>query len=88
MCVAIRIDPHAAARAEERGATEEEIQAVIETGTPMPARRGRKAKAKVFPFGAARLGKAYEQKRVEVVYATEEDDIIVVTVYVFYGKWE
>jgi hypothetical protein len=29
-----------------------------------------------------------EQKRVEVIYALEEETILTVTVYVFYGKWE
>ena len=84
----IRIDPHAAARAEERGASTEEIQATIETGASIPAGRGRTGRAKVFPFGKKWLGRPYDQKRVEAVYATEGDDIIVVTVYVFYGKWE
>ena len=88
MHVPIRIDPHAAGRAEERGAGSEEIRATIETGTPIPTGRGRKGRAKVFPFGKKWLGRPYDQKRVEVVYATEGDDIIVVTVYVFYGKWE
>jgi hypothetical protein len=35
-----------------------------------------------------RLGKFYEQKKVEVFYIIEKDTIITVTVYVFYGKWE
>jgi hypothetical protein len=86
--MAIRIDAHAAQRAEERGAGEGEIRAVLETGVSVPARQGRTAKARVFPFGKTRLGRRYDQKRVEVVYTTEEDDIIVVTVYVFYGRWE
>jgi hypothetical protein len=35
-----------------------------------------------------RHGRYYEQKKVEVFYAVEEDLIITVTAYVFYGNWE
>jgi len=45
-------------------------------------------KAKVYEFRQTRLGKYYEQKRVEVFYTIEGDRIVTVTVYVFYGKWE
>lgn len=33
-------------------------------------------------------GRSYDQKKVEVFYAEEGNDIIIITVYVFYGKWE
>lgn len=33
------------------------------------------------------FGNGYEQKRVEVFYTMEDDTIVTVTVYVFYGKW-
>ncbi|MDI6792295.1 MAG: DUF4258 domain-containing protein [bacterium] len=82
----IQIDPHTLERAEERGTNEEEIKDVIETGFPTFAKYGRIGKAKVYRFGQKRHGKYYEQKRVEVIYI-EEDKIITVTVYVFYGKW-
>jgi len=45
-------------------------------------------KAKVFEFQQERMGKFYEQKRVEVIYTIEANTIVTVTVYVFYGKWE
>ena len=45
-------------------------------------------KAKVYDFGQEWNGKCYEQKRVEVIYAVEEDVLVTVTVYAFYGKWE
>ena len=35
-----------------------------------------------------RAKKFYEQKRVEVIYTVEGENIITVTVYVFYGKCE
>lgn len=84
----IKIDPHTLERAEERGTHAGEIRDVICTGSPIPARRGRKAKASIFKFQDRWRGRYYEEKRVEVVYTVESDIIITVTVYVFYGKWE
>ena len=84
----IRIDPHTAARATERGTGEVEIKDVIETGNPLPTRPGRLRKAKVFAFDRERLGKTYPQKRVEVVYVMEQDVAVTVTVYVFFGEWK
>ena len=84
----IQIDPHTLERAQERGATEDEIKDVINTGLRIPAKYGRLGKAKIYPFKQTRLAKYYEEKRVEVFYITEGDAIITVTVYVFYGKWE
>jgi mannose-6-phosphate isomerase-like protein (cupin superfamily) len=84
----IQIDPHTLERSEERGATEEEIKDVIETGLAIPAKYARKGKAKVYEFNKKRFGMHYEQKRVEVFYVMEGDLAVTVTVYVFYGKWE
>lgn len=84
----IQIDLHTLERAEERGATEEEIKDVILTGLSIPAKYGKIGRAKVYEFKQNRLNKYYEQKRVEVFYTIEGDKIITVTVYVFYGKWE
>lgn len=84
----IQIDPHTLERAEERGTNEEEIQDVINTGFPVPAKYGRMGRAKIYDFRQNRHGTYYEQKRVEVFFTTEKDAAITVTVYVFYGKWE
>jgi len=84
----IVVEPHTLKRAEERGTNRQEIQTVLEHGTEIPARGNRKAKAKVFTFKKERLGKYYEEKRVEVIYVEEENTIITVTVYVFYGEWK
>ena len=84
----IRIDPHTLERAEERGTNAEEIREVIRTGSAIPAKRGRKAKARTFQFQERWGNRYYEEKRVEVVYTVENDLIITVTVYVFYGRWE
>lgn len=84
----IQIDSHTLGRAEERGASEQEIRDVIETGAPVSAKRGRLGKAKVYEFGQMRHNRQYDQKRIEVFYVAEGDKAITVTVYVFYGKWE
>jgi hypothetical protein len=84
----IQIEPHTLQRAEERGTNIEEIQIVLEHGAEIPARGNRKAKAKVFTFKKERLGKYYEEKRVEVIYVEEGELIVTVTVYVFYGEWK
>jgi len=85
--VKIYIDHHTLERAEERGTDEEEIRDVIETGFPIEAKYGRLGKAKVYEFGRKRHGKYYEQKRVEVIYIKEGEEIRTITGYVFYGKW-
>lgn len=84
----LQIAPHTLERAEDRGTTEDEIRDVIENGKLTPAKRNRLMKAKVYPYGRRRLGKYYKQKRVEVIYTVEEDTIVTVTVYVFFGAWE
>jgi len=84
----IQIDPHTLERAEERGTNETEIKDVINSGIPIPAKQGRLGKAKVYAFKQKRHDKYYEQKRVEVIYTIEQETIVTVTVYVFYGKWE
>jgi len=84
----IKIEPHTLQRAEERGVNIEEIQIVLEHGIEIPARGNRKAKAKVFSFKKERLGKYYEEKRVEVIYIEEGSFITTVIVYVFYGEWK
>lgn len=84
----IQIDSHTLERAEERGASEEEIKDVIQTGFSITAKYGRIGKAKIYEFKQNRHNKYYEQKRVEVFYTIERDRMVTVTVYVFYGKWE
>jgi len=84
----IQIDPHTLERAEERGTSGEEIEDVIITGFPVPAKYDRMGRAKVYDFNQERHGRYYEQKRVEVFYTIERDTIITATVYVFYGRWE
>jgi len=84
----IVIESHTLLRAEERGATEAEIQDVLQSGVSIPAKYGKMGKGKIYAFNDTRHGKFYKQKRVEVFYLVEDGDLITVTVYVFFGTWE
>ena len=84
----IRIDPHTLERARQRGASKHEIEDTLRTGISFSAKHGRLGRAKVYDFGEMWLGKYYEQKRIQVIYTEEDDLLVTVTVYVFYGKWE
>ncbi len=84
----IQIDPHTLLRAQERGTNREEILQVLKTGQDIPVKYGKLGKYKIFDFKKQRNKKYYEQKRVELIYLIEDNKIITVTVFVFYGKWE
>ena len=66
----------------------EEISDVVATGFSLPAKYGRSCKGKLYDFKASRLGRFYEQKRVEVIYTVLGNVATTVTVYVFFGTWE
>ncbi len=83
----IQIEPHTLQRAIERGASENEITDTLTNGVNILSRSGRLGKSKVFAFEAVRNGKYYDEKKLEVYYVIEQQIIITVTVYVFYGKF-
>ncbi len=84
----IRIEPHTLIRANERGASEDEIKQVLNVGSEIPASKNRLAKTMVFNFNLFWNNKFYEQKKIDVIYTIDNNLIVTVTVYVFYGKWE
>jgi hypothetical protein len=84
----VKFSHHALLRAEERGSTREEIEDVLTSGDPVPAKHGRACMRKLFRVDELRQGKRYSQKTVEVYHVVEGDVIVVVTVYVFFGGWE
>lgn len=53
-------------------------------GERVPARQGRAAYRKNFPFRAEWKGRYYETKQVMPIVAEEDDTLVVVTVYVFF----
>jgi len=82
-----RLIEHAKERATERGAKEDEIQTVLSTGSEVQVKKGRKGKEMVFEYGKEWLGKSYPQKKVRAIYVEENEEIVVITVKVFYGQW-
>jgi hypothetical protein len=83
----IKFVEHAKERMKERGTSEEEVKTVLLLGTEISAKKGRKAKEMVFEYEKEWLGRIYPQKKVVVIYIEEDDEIVVITVKVFYGKW-
>ena len=84
----IKFIEHARERLVERGASEAEIEKVLLSGSDISAKKSRKAKEMTFEYGEYWLGKRYSQKKVVVIYVEESDEIIVITVKVFYGQWK
>ncbi|MBM3119214.1 MAG: DUF4258 domain-containing protein [Chloroflexi bacterium] len=83
----IKLTEHARERADERGATEDEIRLVLTTGEETKLKKGRKSKEMIFDYNRDWLGKSYPQKKVKAVYTEEDDQVIVITVKVYFGKW-
>ena len=61
--------------------------AVLERGQAVAAQGSRRARELVFSHGREWAGRFYDQKKVKVVYIEEEDEIVVVTVLAYYGRW-
>ncbi len=84
----VRLSTHARDRAEQRGATEEDVVAAVSEGQWGPADRGRLEAEKAFPYDAEWNGKRYKIKRVRPIFVEEDETIVVVTVYVYYHDEE
>lgn len=80
----IRFSKHARLQMEERGVEEEEVREAVRTGEKLPAKYGRKKFRKNFGFDRQWGNKFYKTKQVVPVTIEEKDEIIVVTVLVFY----
>ncbi|MFB2969867.1 hypothetical protein ACE1CD_12905 [Aerosakkonema sp. BLCC-F183] len=78
--MSVRLHPHAQTRLLERGATEEEVIATVESGTPFAAQFGRSGFRRNFPFNAEWQGKVYAMKKVEAIAIKENEDWLVITV--------
>ena len=84
----IFIIDHARERMVSRGATDEEVRTTVREGTPVPAKTGRQAREHAFAYNGTWQGKRYPQKNVRAVCVEEENRLVVITVYVYYGVWE
>lgn len=82
--MAIKIHPHAKARMQERGATEEEVIRTVETGENFPAKFGRTGFRRNFAFNNLWRGKKYNTKQLEAFAVEEDKDLIIITVVVKY----
>lgn len=71
--MSVRLHPHARERLDERGATEAEVIAAVETGETFSAKFGRTGFRRNFPFDGSWKGKVYATKQVEV-YAVKEGE--------------
>lgn len=67
----VRLHPHARERLVERGITEREVAATVESGESFPAKFGRTGFRRNFAFAGEWLGRRYATKQVEA-YAVEE----------------
>jgi hypothetical protein len=81
---AITFSQHAMEQLFDRGATENEVEQTIREGEVLPAKKGRCAFRKNFPFQAVWKGKCYEIKQVMPIVIEESERWVVVTVYVFF----
>ena len=80
----IRLSEHAKEQAGYRGCNEGEIIETIRSSCWENAELGRLQCKKDFPFNKIWNGKEYKTKQVKPVFIEENDEIIVVTVYVYY----
>jgi len=80
----IMFSSHAREKMSDRGATKSDVETTIRTGHPEPARAGRIMYRKSFSFGDRWRGKRYAVKQVAPVVVEETDQLVVVTVFVYY----
>lgn len=80
----IEFSQHALDQLYDRGVTKEEVIKAINEGEQIPAKKGRLAYRKNFPFENRWKGKLYEVKQVMPIVVEKSDKLTVVTVYAFY----
>jgi len=80
----IRLSEHAKQQLQFRGGTEQEVAQTIRTETWGPAELGRLECRKDFIFNSEWNKEYYTIKQVRPIFVEESDEIIVVTVYVYY----
>ena len=80
----IRLSVHAKMQLSYRGATEIETRDAIQTSDWKPSELGRLECRKNFEFNNTWNDKFYKTKQIRPIFAEEENEIVVVTVYVYY----
>lgn len=84
----IRFSRHALDQMRLRGAILEEVRETIETSLWQPAKHGKYKASKTFSFGLSSPinQQIYPFKTVQAIFADELNEIVVVTVLVYYGQ--
>ena len=80
----VRFTPHARHRCRIRGTTEDEVVRAIREGIPEPAQRKRTQYRINLEFHSEWMGEKYAVKQVVPIVKEEQDEFVVITVYVFY----
>ncbi len=80
----IRFSRHATERCHDRGAIEEEVIEAIRTMPWAVSETQRFECRRDFAYNADWHGKFYPHKQVRPIFVEETDEIVVVTVYVYY----
>ncbi len=80
----IILSNHAKIKMGDRGVSKDEVRKAIEEGSSEPVRKGRLMYRKNLPFNAMWRGKHYSVKQVAPVVSEEDDELVVITVYVYY----
>ncbi len=80
----VRLSGHARDNMSCRGAGEDEVIEAIRTVPWMPAERGRLECRKDFAYNRTWNGEHYATKQVRPIFVDEPEEIVVVTVYVYY----
>ena len=80
----IRLSAHACEQLAYRGASEAEVAETIRAASWQSAELGRRECRKTFSYGGTWHGKPYQLKEVRPIFADEPEEIVVVTVYVYY----
>jgi len=80
----IRFSGHARDSMIRRGATEQDILDAIRASQWCPAELGRLECRKDFAYEQDWNGRFYATKQVRPIFVEEDDEIVVVTVYVYY----
>jgi hypothetical protein len=80
----VRLSRHARENMTFRGASEEEVVTAIRDGTWQPAGAGRVEVRRDSEYNRDWNGRAYGTKQVRPIFVDEKDEIVVVTVYVYY----
>ncbi len=80
----VRLSGHARQQLRFRGASEVEVIESIQNSQWEKAERGRLECKKDFPYNSVWNKKYYSTKQVRPIFVEESEEIVVITVYVYY----